>query len=305
MAEDTSVFLIGEDIDRSVSGATRGLIDEFGSDRVRNAPISEAAIAGACVGAAMAGLRPVADLMYGSFLYLGMDQIANQAARWHYMSGGQVELPIVYMAQMGPSSSAAAQHSESPHAMFMHVAGIKVVIPSNPRDAKGLMLGAIRDPNPVLFLRDAALGGTRGDVPAEPYATELGRAGVMREGADVTLVAIASTVPRALAAADSLEDQCSIEVIDPRTLVPLDLETIVRSVSKTGRLIVCDNARRTCGAGSEIVTRVLERAFGELKATPLVLTTPDVPIPFAPELEQAVLVSQAAIEDAVQQVMRG
>jgi pyruvate dehydrogenase E1 component beta subunit len=292
MRADDRVIVLGEDVDRSVSGATRGLVDEFGPRRIRNTPISELTMAGAGVGAALTGLRPVVDLMYGSFLYLAMDQVLNQAARWHYMSGGSAILPIVFMAQLGPSNSAAAQHSEAPHAAMMQGAGIKVVVPSTPADAKGLMAAAVRDPNPVVFFRDAALGGVRDAVPTDPFEVPLGKADVKRAGDDVTVVAIASTVRAALTAADRAEDQglCSAEVIDPRTLVPLDLDAILASVERTGRLVVCDNGRRTAGAAAEIVSRVTERAWGALREAPAIVACPDVPFPFSPALEQRLLV---------------
>ncbi|HMJ03935.1 MAG TPA: transketolase C-terminal domain-containing protein [Conexibacter sp.] len=304
MRADERVIVMGEDVDRSVSGATRGLIEEFGAARLRNTPISEATMAGAAVGAAMTGLRPVVDLMYGSFLYLAMDQVLNQAARWRYMSGGRAELPIVYMAQLGPSSSAAAQHSEAPHAMMMHGAGIKVVVPSTPADAKGLMTAAVRDPNPVVFFRDAALGGTRGPVPEESFEIPLGVADVKRAGDDVTVVAIASTVQAALAAAEQAAQDggCSVEVIDPRTLVPLDLDAILASVARTGRLVVCDNGRRTAGAAAEIVSRVVEAAWDALRCAPAIVACPDVPMPFSPPLERALLVDAERVGAAIRQV---
>lgn len=304
LAADERVIVLGEDVDRSVSGATRGLIEDFGPARIRNTPISELTMAGAGVGAAMTGLRPVVDLMYGSFLYLAMDQVLNQAARWHYMSGGMAVLPIVYMAQLGPSSSAAAQHSEAPHATMMQGAGIKVVVPSTPADAKGLMAAAVRDPNPVVFFRDAALGGTRGEVPAEPFEVPLGVADVKRAGEDVTVVAIASTVRSALAAAERAAEEGlgSVEVIDPRTLVPLDLDAILASVARTGRLVVCDNGRRTAGAAAEIVSRVVEQAWDHLQAPPVIVACPDAPVPFSPVLEQRFLVDADRVYEALRQV---
>jgi pyruvate dehydrogenase E1 component beta subunit len=300
MRDDETVVVIGEDVDRSIIGATKGLIEEFGEERVRNTPISEATFVGACVGAAAAGLRPVVDLMVGSFFYVAMDQVANQAAKLPYMSGGQVSLPIVYFTATGPSGSAAAQHSENPHPMLMNVAGLKIVMPSSPRDAKGLMVSAIRDPNPVVYLQDAVLGGTRGPVPEEPYAIPIGEAEVKREGEDVTVVAIGALVNRALKVADELESEgVSVEVVDPRTLVPLDRATILESVRKTGRLVVCDNARMTCGAASEIAAIVSEEAFDFLKAAPRRVAWEDVPVPFSPVLEKRVLVDEEKIRDAV------
>lgn len=300
MSEDEHVVVIGEDVDRSIIGATRGLIEDFGEGRIRNTPISEATFVGACVGAAAVGLRPVVDLMVGSFFYVAMDQLADQAAKLRYMSGGQVDLPIVYFTATGPSGSGAAQHSENPHPMLMNVAGLKVIMPSTPYDAKGLMLSAVRDPNPVIFLQDFVLGGTKGHVPAEPYAIPLGVADVKRTGTDVTVVAIGALVPKALKVARQLEqDGISAEVIDPRTLVPLDLDTIVESVSHTGRLVVCDNARQTCSAASEIVAAVTGRTFSVLKSAPQRVAWEDVPVPFSPGLEQRVLVSEDDIRAAI------
>ena len=304
MAEDESVVVIGEDVDRSIIGATRGLIDEFGPTRVRNTPISEATFVGACIGAAAVGLKPVVDLMVGSFFYVSMDQVANQAAKLPYMSGGQVQLPIVYFTATGPSGSAAAQHSENPHPMLMNVGGLKIVMPSCPADAKGLMLSAIRDPNPVVYFQDFVLGGTKGPVPDGPYTVPIGVADVKRKGEDVTVVAIGALVNRALAVADQLAERgISVEVVDPRTLVPLDTETILESVRKTGRLVVCDNARMTCSAASEIVAMVCERAYGSLKAAPRRVAWENVPVPFSPALEARVLVSDDDIRDAVESVV--
>ena len=300
MAEDDTVVVLGEDVDRSIIGGTRGLIEQFGPERVRNTPISEATFVGACVGAAAVGLRPVVDLMIGSFFYVAMDQVANQAAKLRYMSGGQVDLPIVYFTMSGPSGASAAQHSENPHPMLMNVAGLKIVMPSTPYDAKGLMLSAVRDPNPVVYFQDAVLAGTKGPVPAEAYAIPIGVADVKREGSDVTLVAIGALVGKALAVATQLEAEgVSVEVIDPRTLVPMDYPTILASVAKTGRLVVADNARLTCGAASEIVATVTQRAFGDLRAAPERVAWEDVPVPFSPPLEARMLVDEGKIRSAV------
>jgi acetoin:2,6-dichlorophenolindophenol oxidoreductase subunit beta len=300
MREDETVVVIGEDVDRSIIGATRGLIEEFGPERVRNTPISEATFVGACIGAAAAGLRPVADLMVGSFFYVAMDQVANQAAKLPYMSGGQISLPLVYFTATGPSSSAAAQHSENPHPMLMNVAGLKIVMPGTPHDAKGLMLSAIREPNPVVYLQDAVLGGAKGPVPEESYAIPLGVGDVKREGDDITVVAIGSLVLKALAVAAELEGEgLSVEVVDPRSLVPLDRETILASVRKTGRLVVCDNARLTCSAASEIAATVAEEAWDALKAPPRRVAWEDVPVPFSPVLEKRALVGEDDIRAAV------
>jgi pyruvate/2-oxoglutarate/acetoin dehydrogenase E1 component len=305
MREDPTVVVLGEDVDRGIIGATRGLIAEFGDQRVVNTPISEATFCGACIGAAAVGLRPVVDLMVGSFFYVAMDQVANQAAKLPYMSGGQVRLPIVYFTASGPSGSSAAQHSENPHPMLMNVGGLKVVMPSTPADAKGLMIAAIRDPNPVVYFQDAVLGGTKGPVPEGPYEIPLGLADVKRAGTDVTVVAIGALVPRALRVAQELEeDGISVEVVDPRTLVPLDEHTILESVRKTGRLVVCDSAKLTCSAASEIAAMVAQKAWSSLKAAPQRVAWENVPIPFSPVLEERVLVGDADIRAAVLQTVR-
>ncbi len=300
MEEDETVIVMGEDVDRGVFGVTRGLIDTFGANRIRKTPISEAAFVGAAVGAAAAGLKPFAHVMFSSFFYVAMDQVANQAARLRYMSGGQVELPIVYFAGTGPSGSAAAQHSENPHSILMHTAGLKVVMPSTPHDAKGLMITAVRDPNPVVYLADLRLSRRRESIPREPYEIPLGVADVKREGEDVTVVALASLVHTAVDVADRLEaDGISVEVVDPRSLVPLDWDTIVASVRKTGRLVVADPARRLCGLAAEIITGVSERAWDSLRSQPQRVTWPDIPVPFSPVLEERLDVSAGDVEEAI------
>jgi pyruvate dehydrogenase E1 component beta subunit len=242
--------------------------------------------------------------MVGSFFYVSMDQVANQAAKLPYMSGGQVSLPIVYFTASGPSGSAAAQHSENPHPMLMNVAGLKVVMPGSPRDAKGLMHAAIKDPNPVVYFQDAVLGGTKGPVPDEPYQIPIGEAEVKREGEDVTVVAIGALVNRAMKVAEELEGEgVSVEVVDPRTLVPLDRKTILDSVRKTGRLVVCDNARITCSAASEIAAIVSEEAFDALEAPPRRVAWEDVPVPFSPVLEKRVLVDDEKIAAVIRSTL--
>jgi pyruvate dehydrogenase E1 component beta subunit len=306
MREDERVVVLGEDVAISVIGGTRGLIDEFGPERIVNTPISEATFVGACVGAAAAGLRPVVDMMVGSFFYVAMDQLANQAAKLRYMSGGQVELPIVYFTGTGPSGSAAAQHSENPHPMIMNVAGLKVVMPSTPYDAKGLMISAVRANDPVVYFQDAVLGGTRGPVPEGAYEVPIGVGDVKRSGRDVTIVAIGATVPIALRAASTLEGEgVSVEVVDPRTLVPMDFDLIFESVAKTGRLVVCDSARLTCSAASEIAATVSERGFDLLKSAPLRVAWEDVPIPFSPVLEKRVLVNEDRVLASVRRTLEG
>lgn len=306
LREDERVVILGEDIDRGVIGATSKLIREFGPRRIRNTPISEAGFVGSAVGAAAVGVRPVIDLMYSSFMYVAMDQIANQAAKLRYMSGGQVELPLTIFANTGPSGGAAAQHSESPHPALMNIAGLKVVMPSDAHDAKGLMLASIRDPNPVIYLQDGMLAGSKGAVGEGAYEIPLGTAEVKREGRDVTVVAVGVLVREAIAVAERLEAEqgVSVEVVDPRTLSPLDLDTILASVEKTRRLVVCDNARMTCSLASEVSASVNEQLFGRLLAAPRRVALRDVPIPFSPVLEEAVVVTAADIERAILDVAR-
>lgn len=304
MREDDRVVLFGEDADRSVMGSTRGLVEEFGRKRVRNMPLSEATMVGLGVGAAASGLRPVIDLMVSSFFYITMDQLGNQAAKLRYMSGGQVSLPVVYFAATGGAGSAAAQHSESPHPTFIQQAGLKVVLPSNPADARGLMLSAVRDDNPVVYLQEASLGGTKGPVLETDVAVPLSTAATVREGSDITVVAVGRTVRMALQAAERLEaDGISVEVIDPRTLYPWDTETVLNSVGRTGRLVVADTARRSCGFAAEVIATVCTEAFDSLRAQPGRVSPPDVPMPFAPQLEKYISVDSDKLEAAIRQTL--
>ncbi|HBY96296.1 MAG TPA: alpha-ketoacid dehydrogenase subunit beta [Chloroflexi bacterium] len=304
MARDPDVVLLGEDIKISPYGFERGLYDEFGPERVRNTPIAEQTMAGVGLGAAACGLRPVVDMFFGNFLYTGMDQLANQVAKLRYMTGGQIKVPVVYLAVMGAGSNVAAQHSDSPHPLFMNLAGIKVVIPTTPADAKGLIRSAIRDDDPVLFLVPTPLLGVRGEVPDEEYLTPVGVAEIRQQGSDVTIVGIGSTVREALRATRQFErDGISIEVIDVRTVHPLDTATILRSVAKTGRLVVTDEARELCSAASEIAAIVVERGFRSLKAPVRRVTAPNVPVPFSPPLEKFVMVSAEKIANAIRQVI--
>ncbi|HTW21560.1 MAG TPA: transketolase C-terminal domain-containing protein [Mycobacteriales bacterium] len=300
MAEDPSVMVIGEDVELSTIGATKGLVERFGQNRVRNSPISEATVVGACVGAAACGVRPVMDLMFSSFFYVALDQVANQAARLRYMSGGQVELPLVLFTGTGPSGSAAAQHSENPHPLLMSLSGVKVVFPSTPADARALLVESVRDPNPVVFLLDLMLAGSKGEISDPPHRVPLGKGVIRRVGTDVTVVAIGSAVPQSLEAAEVLANEgVAVEVIDPRTLVPLDDELIESSVRRTGRLVVADPARATCGAAAEIITRVVDRCWMDLRSAPVRVAWEDVPIPYAPALESHVTLTADKIAAAI------
>jgi pyruvate/2-oxoglutarate/acetoin dehydrogenase E1 component len=287
MERDDSVFLIGEDLAYmgGISGATKGLIGRFGEKRVRQAPLSEAAFVGLAVGAAMAGLRPVVEVMYVDFVTVCMDQIVNQAAKLRYMSGGQVKVPLVIRTQGGGCNAEAAQHSQSLEAWFTHVPGLKVVMPATCADVKGLLKSAIRDDNPVIFIEHKLLYPTKGEIPEDEYVIPLGQAEVKRRGEDVTVVATSLMVHRALAAAEALGDDISVEVIDLHTLVPLDVDCLTASVRKTGRLLVVQEACACSGFGSEIVRRIAEEAFDDLRAAPRVLGAADLPKPYSGALE--------------------
>ncbi len=288
MRRDPRVFLIGEDVAEAGTPfkVLSGLVQEFGPQRVIDTPISEAGFVGIAVGAAMTGMRPVVDIMFGDFLTLAMDQIVNQAAKVHYMSGGKLKVPLVIRTTLGATRRSAAQHSQSLHAWFSHIPGLKVALPSTPYDAKGLLKTAIRDDNPVLFFEDKMMYQVKGPVPEEEYTIPFGVADVKRPGRHVTLVATSSMVYVALDAARILEQEgIEAEVVDPRTTVPLDVETLVRSVRKTGRVIVIDEGHRRYGVTAEIAAVIAEEAFYDLEAPVRRLGAMDVPVPFSPVLE--------------------
>ncbi len=287
MERDERVFLMGEDVSGNVYGSSGGLLERFGAQRVLDTPICESGFTGVAIGAAMVGMRPIVDYTIASFMYLATDQLVSMAAKSSYMYGGQTHIPAVFRAAMFYNGGIAAQHSDRNYSMFMNVPGLKVVVPSSPYDAKGLLKTAIRDDDPVLVFEDGNLWGARGDVPQVDYTLPFGQANRCREGGDITIVAIAARVGEAIRAADRLaQEGISAEVIDPRTLVPLDTETILQSIAKTGRLLVVDQGHRTCGAASEIVARVAELGFWDLQAPIMRLTAPDMQIPFSPALEQ-------------------
>jgi pyruvate/2-oxoglutarate/acetoin dehydrogenase E1 component len=277
-----------------------GLVEEFGPERVIDSPISEAGISGIGLGAAMTGMRPVVDIMFGDFLTLVMDQVANQAAKIHYMSGGRLKAPLTIRTTLGATRRSAAQHSQSLHAWVAHVPGLKVAVPSTPYDAKGLLKSAIRDDNPVVFFEDKMMFATKGPVPEEEYTLPLGVADVKREGEVLTIVATSSMVYVALEAAELLEqDGVSVEVVDPRTLVPLDRETLVASVTKTGRALVVDEGHTSFGVSAELAAVLADEAFWHLDAPVKRLAALDVPIPFSPVLEdQTVPTPERVVEVA-------
>ncbi|HSS94817.1 MAG TPA: alpha-ketoacid dehydrogenase subunit beta [Candidatus Dormibacteraeota bacterium] len=288
MRRDPSVFLIGEDVAEAGTPfkVLRGLVEEFGPDRVMDTPISEPGFTGIGLGAAMTGMRPVVDIMFGDFLFLALDQIGNQAAKVHYMSGGKLKAPIVIRTTLGATRRSAAQHSQSLHALVSHIPGLKVALPSTPYDAKGLMKSAIRDDNPVVIFEDKMMYSVKGNVPEGEYTIPLGQADVKRVGEDITLVATSSMVYVALAAADLLAKQgISAEVIDPRTTVPLDTEAIVSSAKKTGHAIVIDEGYQRYGVTAEIASVIADEAFYQLDAPVKRMGAMDVPVPFSPALE--------------------
>jgi len=308
MLQDPAVFLIGEDLG-PFGGAykvTQGLLDEFGEDRVKDTPISESAIIGTAIGASLAGFRPVAEIMYIDFITQCMDPIVNQAAKMRFMFNETIKVPIVIRTQGGGGRANAAQHSQSLEAWFMHVPGLKVVMPATPYDAKGLLKTSIRDNNPVIVIEHKMLYNTRGPVPDEDYVVPLGVADIKRAGKDVTIVSWSRMVLYALQAADELaKDGIDAEVIDARTLNPLDTATVVASVKKTGRLVIAEEGCRTGGVGAEITARVNEYAFDYLDAPIVRVAARDIPVPCAPVLENATLPDAADIAAGVRTTLAG
>ncbi len=303
MRANSDVFLIGEDVGLfgGVWGVSDGMVAEFGEERIRDTPITEAAIVGAGLGAAMMGMRPIVEIMFGDFLMCAGDQIVNQVAKARFMSGGKANVPLTIRVTTGAPGSAAAQHSQSPEAWFMNVPGIKIVAPSNPADAKGLLKTALRGDDPVLYFEHKMLYGDSGDVPDDPdFTVPFGVANVLREGRDVTLIGINMMVKKALEAADQLEKEgISAEVIDPRTLVPLDKETLIQSVAKTSRVVVAYEGHKRAGAGAEIAAMLAEDAVEYLDAPIARVAAKNVPLPYSPILENYVLPDAADIVAAV------
>lgn len=309
MRRDERVMVLGEDVVGGAGrgapyegtmggtfGATKGLYEEFGANRVRDTPISEAGMTGIAVGAAAAGIRPVVDLMWSSFTLLAADQIVNQASKMSYMFGGQVRVPLVVRMAIGAGLGAAGQHSDTYYSLFTHIPGLKVVTPASPVDAKGLLLAAIDDPNPVLVMEHMGLYNTRGDVPEDYYTIPLGKAKVVRVGEDVTLIAVGYMVRQAESAADELaQDGISVEVIDPRTLSPLDTESLIESARKTGRVVVIDESPPRCSIAADIAATLSEQAFEWLKGPVRRINAPHSPVPLSPSLEKAYIPSKERI----------
>ena len=305
MERDETVVFLGEDIAKAggVFKATVGLYDKFGPDRVRDTPISEQAILGAAMGAAMTGLKPIAEIMFSDFLAVCWDIVANQIAKSRYMTNGQVSMPLVIRTANGGGARFGAQHSQSVENWSMMIPGLKVVAPSTPADVKGLLAAAIRDPDPVMFFEQKSLYSSKGDVPEGEHIEEIGVAKVVREGSDVTIIALAAMVPRALEAADRLYSEAGISagVVDLRSLVPLDTKTIFEQVEKTSRLVTVEENPRLCGWGAEISSIVAEERFWDLDMPIIRITTPHIPLPSADELEDMALPSVERIFETVRQ----
>ncbi len=303
---DERVFVMGEDVGLfgGMFQVTAGLARDFGLERVMDTPISESAIVGGGIGSAINGMRPVVEIMNNDFLFVCMDQVANQAAKMHYMFGGQVSIPLVIRTSSGGGRGAAAHHSQSLHALFMHIPGLKIAVPSTPFDAKGLLNTAIKDDNPVLFFEDKMLYNTKGPVPEEYYTIPFGQAEIRRQGKDLTIVATFRMVQKALNVAGDLQKEgIDIEVIDPRTLCPLDKETIIESTKRTGRLITVDEGNKSNGFGSEISAIISEEAIEYLQAPIIRVAAPMTPVPYGPTLEKFYIPDEGNIKDAVERVM--
>lgn len=308
MRRDPSIFLIGEDVAEAGTPfkVLSGLVEEFGTDRIIDTPISEPGFMGLAVGAAMTGSRPIVDLMFGDFLFLVMDQLCNQAAKAHYMSGGKLKVPLVLRTNLGATRRSAAQHSQSLHALVAHIPGLKVALPSSAYEAKGLMKTAIRDDNPVVIFEDKLMYQEKAPVPEEEYLIPFGKAEVLHRGRDITIVATSSMVQVAKKAAILLErDGMSAEIIDPRTIVPLDMETILASVRRTGRAMVVDEGHQSFGITAEIASRIAERAFYHLDAPVQRIGAMDVPVPFSPVLEDMTVPTPESVAERARLTVRG
>lgn len=308
MRRDPSVFLMGEDVAEAGTPfkVLSGLVEEFGTGRVIDTPISEPGFVGIAVGAAMTGSRPIVDLMFGDFLFLVMDQLCNQAAKTHYMSGGKLSVPMVLRTNLGATRRSAAQHSQSLHALVAHIPGLKVALPSSAYEAKGLMKTAIRDNNPVVIFEDKLMYNDKAPVPEEEYLIPFGAANIKRAGRDITLIGTSSMMQVAEKAAEMLaREGIDAEVIDPRTIVPLDEETILNSVRKTGRAIVIDEGHQSYGVTSEIASRIMEKAFYHLDGPVVRMGAMDVPVPFSPALEDLTVPTPEGVVAQARRLMRG
>jgi len=301
MKRDETVFFIGESVQAGTFGISTGLVHEFGPERIMDTPLDETAIAGAGVGAAMAGYRPIAEFMFSDFMFIAADEILLKAAKWRFMNGGKVTIPLVFLASIGGYSHLGAEHSQCPESIIMHTPGLKLVLPSTPYDAKGLMKTAIRDNNPVVYFFHKRLLGAKGEVPEEDYTIPFGVADIKREGTDVTVVATSYMVKLVLDAASELEGKISVEVIDPRTLEPLDIDTILKSVNKTGRVVIVNEDTSRCGVAAEIGMQIMEKAFDSLDAPVQRVAAKNMPIAGA-FMEQYVLPQPKDIVAAIEAV---
>ena len=304
MERDQNVFIMGEDVESNMFGTTTGMIDAFGCDRVRDTPIAEAGMAGVAAGAAMVGMRPIVDFTIAPFLYPAFDQIVSIISKSRYLYGGQAKVPVVLRANMIYGNGSAAQHSDRPYSMFMNMPGLKIMVPSNAYEMKGLMKTAIRDDDPVMSFEDAALWSSKSDIPDEEYLIPFGKANIKREGKDCTIVAIGAMVGVAEAAAATLSEKgVDVEIVDPRTLSPLDTETILESVAKTGRLVIVDCSFGRCSAASEISAVVSDEGFWDLQGPIIRITTENTHIPFSPTAEKGLYPSPEKVVAAVQRTM--
>jgi pyruvate dehydrogenase E1 component beta subunit len=303
MRRDEDIIIFGENVSSNWRAATKGLKEDFGAERVRDAPITETSFIGAGVGAAIAGLKPIVELMLVDFSLVAMDQILNQMAKTTYMTGGSVNIPMVLRTIYGAGGGNAATHSESLYGLYAHMPGMKIIVPSLPYDVKGLLLQAIEDLNPVVFFEHRLLYGTEGRVPEEEYTIPFGLANLLREGDDVTVVAVGKMVHEAIKAADELRGEVSVEVIDPRTLVPLDEERILKSLAKTGRLVVVDEDYERCGFSAEVAAIAAEKGFQNLEAPVVRVANPNIPLPFNRSLERHVLPDADKIIRAVRNIV--
>ena len=307
LRRDHTVLLLGEDVAEAGTPfkVLSGLVEEFGTDRIIDTPISEAGFTGIAVGAAMTGSRPVVDIMFGDFLTLVMDQLVNQAAKIHYMSGGKLKVPLVLRTNLGATRRSAAQHSQSLHAWLAHIPGLKLALPSSPNDAKGLLKTAIRDDNPVIIIEDKYMNQEKGTVPEDEYLVPFGKANTLRNGTDITLIGTSSMVQVAVEAADRLKmEGISCDVIDPRTLVPLDEETMIESAKKTGHVIIIDEGHQNYGVTGELASRISNNAFYYLDAPVQRMGAMDVPVPFSPVLEDLTVTAPKDVVECARSVLR-
>ncbi len=305
MDRDGSVFVMGEDVQAGTFGVTSGLVKKYGPERIRNTPISEAGFVGAGLGAAIAGARPIVEIEFAAMVYMAFDQLVNQIAKTRYMSGGQLTAPLTIRTAVAMGLSAGPQHSDTPHVLFTHLPGLKVVVPGSPRDAKGLLKTAIRDEDPVMFLENVMLAGTKEEMPEGEELIPFGVANIRRTGDDITFVALGTGVPHAMAAAQKLaEHDISVEVVDPRTTVPMDWETVYASARKTGLVVVIDDAAPLCSWASEVAASVSEHCWDDLKAPVQRVTRSNTHVPFSPPMEQYILINADKVEAAARSLLQ-